>query len=420
MTKISKRVVDAAEKADKPVFIWDSALPGFGLLVLPSGVKSFIFQYRNSEGRSRRATIAKVGALTPDQARTTAEEYAAQVKGGGDPLDAKRAAREAMTVGELLDAYLESHAFKGKAESTKRTDKGRIDRHLRPLLGHRHAEKLQPEDVRRAFAAIRDGKTALVEKTKHRGLARVRGGEGAARKCTLLLAAIYTWGKGERMVTISPTVGVEIGADGERDVVLDLEGYQRLFQALAKMEDEKRIRAEVAGVIRVIAMTGARLSEIAALRWRHVELQAGRIVLPPASHKTGRKIGKPRIIYLPAAALEIISDQGAGDPDDFVFKPSKGEGPLSLKKPWSLLHAEAKLPAGLGIHGLRHSLATLFAMAGAQASQVMAALGHRNLATSQKYIHFAESARASVAERAAAPALAGMASVNAKGEPQQA
>jgi integrase len=414
MARISKRVVDASQPGPKPVFTWDSALPGFGLLVLPSGVKSYIFQYRNTEGRSRRATIAKVGALTPDQARTTAEDMAAQVKAGGDPLDAKRAARDALTVGQLLDAYLESQAFKGKAESTKRTDKGRIIRHLRPLLGHRHADKLQPEDVRKAFASIRDGKTALTEKTRHRGLARVRGGEGAARKCILLLAAIYNWGQGERLVTISPTAGVEIGADGERDVVLDREGYARLFQALSRMEDEKRIRSSVAAVIRVIAMTGARLSEIAALRWRHVDFQAVRIVLPPAAHKTGRKIGKPRVIYLPVAAQEIITDQGPGDPDAFVFKPSKGEGPLSLKKPWSLLHAEAKLPAGLGIHGLRHSLATLFAMTGAQASQVMAALGHRNLSTSQKYIHFAESARASVAERAAAPALEGMASVDDK------
>ena len=414
MAKISKRTVDAAAPSPKRAFIWDATLPGFGLLVLPTSAKSYIFQYRNSEGRSRRATIAKVGALTPEQARSAAEAMSAQVKAGGDPLDARSAARNALTAGQLFDAYLASQAFKAKAESTRRTDEGRIKRHLRPLLGHRHADKLMPEDVRRAFAAIRDGKTALVEKTRKRGLARVRGGEGAARKSILLLAAIYAWGRAERLVSINPTEGVEVGSDGERDIVLDLDGYARLFQALAAMEQQKRIRANVAAVIRVIAMTGARLSEITALRWQHIDAQAGRIILPPASHKTGRKTGNPRIIYLPGAAQEIIADQPAGGADDFVFTPSKGEGPLSLKKPWKALHAKAKLPEGLGIHGLRHSLATLFAMTGAQASQVMAALGHRNLSSSQRYIHFAEAARASVAERAAAPALAGLASA-AKG-----
>lgn len=168
--------MDAAAPGEKPVFTWDSTLPGFGLLVLPSGAKSYVFQYRTAEGRSRRATVGKVGSMTPEQARTAAERMGQAVKAGGDPLADKRASREALTVGQLFDAYLGSGRFNEKAPSTRLTDKGRIERHLRPLLGGRHVAKVQPEDVRRAFAAIRDGKTATVEKTGHRGLARVTGG----------------------------------------------------------------------------------------------------------------------------------------------------------------------------------------------------------------------------------------------------
>ena len=62
MARISKRIVDAARAGAKPAFIWDSTLPGFGLLMLPTGAKSFVFQYRTAEGRTRRATIAKVGS----------------------------------------------------------------------------------------------------------------------------------------------------------------------------------------------------------------------------------------------------------------------------------------------------------------------------------------------------------------------
>jgi site-specific recombinase XerD len=63
----------------------------------------------------------------------------------------------------------------------------------------------------------------------------------------------------------------------------------------------------------------------------------------------------------------------------------------------------------LGLHGLRHSIASHLAMGGAQAAQIMAAMGHRQLSTVQRYIHFAEDKRHSLAEQAALVALAGMA-----------
>lgn len=187
MPKITKRAVDsAAPKSDKRYTVWDSQIPGFGLLVLPSGRKSYIFQYRNIHGQSRRATIGRHGFYTPDEARQIADDMAKSVKHGRDPLAEKEAAKEAPTVNELIDDYLKSPAFNDKAESTKATDRGRIERHIRPLLGRKHVEALTRGDIERAFAAIRDGKTAANVKTGFRGLARVRGGEGTAKKAIRL------------------------------------------------------------------------------------------------------------------------------------------------------------------------------------------------------------------------------------------
>lgn len=412
MPRINKRTVDTIRtpKGTKRAFLWDDKLPGFGVVTRPTGVHSFVFQYRTPEGRTRRTSIAKVGAVTPDKARDLAEGMAATVKDGGDPLADKSAAREAATVGDLLDDYLASGKFAEKAASTQAIDRGRIERHLRPLLGGRHVHRLESEDVRRAFAAIRDGKTAKTVKTGKRGKARVTGGEGTARMAIRLLRAIFAWGIAEKIISNNPAAGVAVGNDGTREAVLDGgDEYARLFQTLGIMETEKRIRPAVADAIRVIALTGARRNEIASLCWSHVNLKTGVITLPPAAHKSGRKTGKARVITLPTAAQTIVARQPRGRPGDYVFQPAKGEGAVSLSKPWRAVRTEAKLPEGIGLHGLRHSLATLLAIGGAGAAEIMAALGHRQLSTSQKYIHFADKARALLAERAAAPALAGIA-----------
>jgi integrase len=184
--------------------------------------------------------------------------------------------------------------------------------------------------------------------------------------------------------------------------------YRRLFVAIDKLESEGRVRAPVADAIRLIALTGARRGEITGLRWEHVDLRRGLLTLPPKSHKTGRRTGKPRLIGLPSAAQAIISRQPAGEPGDLVFPPSAGAGPLSLAKPWRVIRAEAALPREIGLHGLRHSLASHMAMDGAEAAEIMTALGHGQLSTAQKYVHWAQDARQGLAERAAAVALAGM------------
>jgi integrase len=402
-TKITKRAVDATKPTEKRIFVWDTEVKGFGLQVLPSGIKSYVFQYRTPECKTRRATIGKHGTLTADQARVKAREMQRRVLDGRDPLAEKREARTATTVGAVLDAYLASAKFAEKAPSTQAIDRGRSHRHLRPLLGKKLAGKLKAEDVRRAFRDIRDGKTATDEKTRPRGRAIVKGGEGTARSAVRLLRAILSWAQQEGLISANPAAGIKVGADGERTTIIESsKQYAQLFRTLQRMEDEQRIRRPVADSIRLIALTGARRSEITGLRWRHVDLEAGLLTLPPSAHKTGRKTGKPRIIGLPAVAQAIISVQPQGEPDAYVFSPARGDGPLSLAKPWRRVRQEAGLPDGIGLHGLRHSLASHMAMQGAQAAEIMTALGHRQLSTAQKYVHWAQDKRAALAEDAAA------------------
>jgi hypothetical protein len=57
MAKLVKRTVDAI-KPDPAgdIVVWDDDLAGFGLRVKPSGVKSYLIQYRNRDRVSRRYT----------------------------------------------------------------------------------------------------------------------------------------------------------------------------------------------------------------------------------------------------------------------------------------------------------------------------------------------------------------------------
>lgn len=400
--RLTKRAADAAKPANADVSLWDSgpgSVPGFGLRVRAgSGSKTFVFVYRNRYGKSKRLTVGRYGALTIEQARAIAKQAAAVVAAGGDPSASKQRDRKALTVNELLSEYLQSGAFASKAATTRAVDKGRIERHLRPLLGGRIVETLKPEDIRRAFAGIRDGKTAARVKTGARGLAKVRGGEGAARMAIRVLRAIFSWAMREGLAADNPCMRVQLGADGVRTAIInDAKGYQRLFKTLDKLESHRRIRSPVADCIRVLALTGARRNEIAAARWEWLDAKRGALVLPASAHKTGKRTGA-KTIALPAAALAVINRQPEGKPADFIFAPAGGRGPLSLTKPWQLVRKEAGLPDDLTLHCLRHSFATQLAAQGASAAQLMGALGHAQLGTTSRYLKTIDDARRQVVE----------------------
>ncbi len=422
MPKLSKRLIDVTRTQvfETRTVLWDTDVKGFGFLCLPSGAASYIFDYRNANGQKRRATIGKLGALTPDQARAIAEGWSALVRAGGDPLAVKQGAREAFTLNDLFDRYLASARFAAKADSARPLDIGRIDHHLRPLVGSVFAEALTLEQIRKAFAAIRDGQSQKHQKSdKPRGFIRARGGATAARDCIIVLRTCLNWAVSEGLLKEHPANGFKLPPQAHREAFLDDPAhYVRLFAALAQLEEERRIRPAVADAFRMMALTGARPAEITRCQWKHIDLRASAIVLPPDKHKAGKATGRNRIIPLTEDGLAIVTRQPPGTPDDYVFRPSKGDGPLSYATIWrEKVRPAADFPEGIVPYSLRHSVASWMALDGAQAAQLMAALGHSQMSTTQKYIHFAGAARAELAERAAAPAAAGLRAVGKGREP---
>jgi integrase len=416
MVRITKRFVDRLKPSDqhRDVFYWDDDRKGFGLRCKASGVASYLIQYRNKAGATRRFAFARVGTITPEQARAKATRELAAVADGKDPSAERKKARGAKTFSDLVVSYQSSDGWLRKSLSGRTVDEGRIKRHLLPLLGKRPLEEITRREMQKVFRDIRDGRTATDQPSgKKRGRIRVTGGEGTARRTMGLASAIFSFATKEELIGSNPCQGVVKGRDGTRDTILEnAEAYVRLFRAL----DDPMVPKGAADALRLIALTGARRGEIVGLVWKSVDLRNSRLVLQKHQHKAGHVTGKDKTIMLPSMAQELLAALKAGEPDELVIQSSKKGAKIDLKKIWTKVRASAGLPPDLTIHGLRHTIASHLAMGGASGPQIQAAMGHANIKTSSRYIHFSANRRNELAERAASLATAGLAA--SRGEPQ--
>ena len=97
--KLTKTVVEGITPASEDVVVWDESLPGFGVRVKPSGVRSYIVQYRcRATGASRRMTVGQHGPLLSfDRAKKQARAVLADAMRGRDPAEERRSVRKAPT-----------------------------------------------------------------------------------------------------------------------------------------------------------------------------------------------------------------------------------------------------------------------------------------------------------------------------------
>ena len=159
--------------------IWDAKVPAFGARRQRSEAVAYVLFYRTKHGRQRWHTIGRHGApWTPDTAREEAKRILGEVVRGDDPADAKKATRKAATVAELCDAYLEAaeagrlltRRREAKKPKTLATDKGRIERHVKPLIGNLKVSAVTSADVERFRDAVTEGATGRESRPASTGL----------------------------------------------------------------------------------------------------------------------------------------------------------------------------------------------------------------------------------------------------------
>ena len=252
--------------------------------------------------------------------------------GGADPAATKKAVRHGRhrfrTVrpvpkgggaGRLL-----TRRKSAKKASTLLIDRGRIMRHIKPLIGTMKVTAVTQEDIDNFMHDVAAGKTAGNTKSaKNRGLARVRGGRGAASRAVGLLGGIFTYAIRRRMRPDNPVHGVVRFADGRRERRLTEAEYSALGEALRK--------AEVGGVwppaiaaVRFLALTGWRRNEALELRWEEIDLDRRTAKL--SDTKTGRSM-RP----LSHAACDVLRQMVVRS-GRFVFPATRGDGFSSVSK----------------------------------------------------------------------------------------
>jgi integrase len=405
MPKLTKRVVDAAEPASSKErsFLWDTQARGFGLMIMRSGVKSYVLQYRTREGRSRRYSIGKHGSpWTCEQARGAAEKLLYEVAAGGDPMEMKREARIASTLSDLADLYIEEgRIYKpNKKASSWATDRSLISRHIRPLLGRKPVRSLTSGDVARFQQDVADGKTAADENTGFRGRAIVVGGKGIAARSVNTLSAMLQFAVGRGLIPNNPARGVKLFAYEKCQNFLNYEQVVALGETISAMEAEGTLNPGMAMAMRLLILTGCRKSELLKLTWREVDFERG--VLALDNSKTGAKT-----VPLAAAALKLLSEI-YDENSIYVFPSERYDGHLvGIQKAWERVRKRAGMP-GLRLHDLRHSFASFAVADGATLFLVGKILGHADERTTSRYAHVRNDPVKAIADRTAAKIAAAL------------
>ena len=389
MMKLTKRSVDALFPRQKQYIEYDTELKGFGVAIYPSGIKSWVCEYRPHGGgrgtAKKRVTLGKVTQLPPEQARKTAADMLAAVRLGGDPALEKAERRASVTVGELIDFF----------------DAQYVGPMLKPGTAVSH--RIALEELRRAHGALKA--TALTRSHVTTLHFRMADRPYAANRAVAVWSMAFAWAAGAGLIPEgqNPAKNIKKYREQGRERFLTSDELARLGDALREGEtiglpyfvdetkptakhaakaDHRRVKLDryATAALRLLVLTGARLREILHAKWEQVDIERGLIFL--ADSKTGKKP-----LYLSAAAQKVLADLPRIEGNPHVIAGANDGAPRSdLKKPWAAVSRAAGLE-GVRIHDLRHSFASFGAGASLGLPIIGKLLGHSQPATTARYAH---------------------------------
>jgi len=363
MSRLTIRTVEALEPRATAYIVFDERGGKFGVRVMPSGQKSYVIQYR-SKGRVRRVTIARVGNITPDEARRQGMTLLGKISSGGDPAQEKANYRRIPTISSVCDRFYAEHVLHRCKPSTQREYKRVLEKFIKPELGTRKVE-----DVTRAdLAAI------------HHAYRHV---PYQANRTLGVLSKIFNlcevWGL--RADGTNPCRHIPKNRENKRERFLTPDEIRGLGTVLNDLGVAGFESPFMLAAIRLLVLTGCRLSEIQMLKWEYVK--DGHIELPDS--KTG-----PRRIPLPPAARAVLDSLPLVPGNPYVIAGKEdGQYLTDLQRPWRRIRKRAGLE-DVRIHDLRHTYASNALASGIDLVMVSKLLGHTQIHTTMRYVHLAD------------------------------
>jgi integrase len=373
--KLTKSAIERLSATQADFVVWDAELPGFGVRVKPSGLKSYVVQYRNrATGASRRKTIGPhVPLLTFYKAREQARIVLSEALKGNDPVANDRAIRTAPTVQELASDYLQQHAHPKKRARSVQNDRSMIDRIILPRLGGKKVKDVQSRDAHALHVAMRD--------TPYQ-----------ANRVLALLSKMFSlavnWGwRGD-----NPVKGIQRFHEECRERWLSDDELGRILNALSNHPNQRASNA-----VRFQLLTGARIGEVLSARWPEVDFDHG--VWTKPSHHTKQNRTEHLPLSAPALALLAAMRERADTAQQYLFPGNAPNKPLQdIKKFWRNITKQAGL-SDYRLHDNRHTHASHLVSSGLSLEIVGRLLGHTNPLTTKRYAHLADHPLRAAAER---------------------
>ena len=367
--RITSEVVNRLRLGER---VSDDKLPGFRVRRQTTTSRVYEFNYyingarkQVKIGRHGTVTADGVTSWTPEAARREAKRLAGLVAQGIDP-QAERRGNGAPTVKDLFDRYMADHVQRLRKDGTAREYEGLFKKHLSAPLGHRKVIDVTRADIEKLQGEL------------HRKPA-------TANLCLAVLSAMFAKSEawGWRPQHANPCRHVERYKTTSRERVLSADEMARLGPAIASDPDGK--------LFLVIALTGARVSEVTGLKCSYLDLENGAARLPDS--KTGAKT-----LVLPEPVLEILRTLKPVDGGEYVFPQLSKH---AIYQSWERIRTAAGLP-DLRIHDLRHNFASWGVNGNLGLPIIGKLLGHSSAQMTAKYGHVV-----SDAARLAANAIAG-------------
>ncbi len=388
--RISKRAVDGLSVAGRDRMFWDRDLPGFGVRVYPSGQKRYIAQCRGPSG-IRRVSLGEHGDLVSGEARKRARAAIGRIKRGEEPVPV-REPEAAPTVADLGERYLEAHASVNCNAETRESYRAALRNHILPALGTKPVADVRRSDAEALHYALRD---------------RPRQANRVLDVLSKMFALAEDWG-------LAPSGGnpcrfVVRYRRVTRERYLTEEEYRRVGRELCVLETESPVRARAAAALRLLMLTGCRLTEVLTLKWDDIDRKTGEIRLRDA------KMGA-RMVMLTPPALRVLTEMRRVPRSQWVFAGRTAETRLtSLTKPWRRVRARAGI-GDVRIHDLRHSYASRALALGEGLTMIGRLLGHTDVGSTARYAHLARDAEKVAVARVGGSIEADILRIEAGGE----